>query len=167
MRTVKMLLHHLELDQSMPTDTLTSSEAHMPWYTEVVLGIGAWISALALLATSIALLGTTLSLGEEGLRFFLIIMGVCSMAAGAYVHRGHMALFARQFALALSLGGQAMVIGGLLFDSPSLYLLTGVSLVMTVVLLPLFRDRLHQFASTALTCFLLTLTLFEESVPHP
>ncbi|MCP4042880.1 MAG: DUF4401 domain-containing protein, partial [Gammaproteobacteria bacterium] len=110
---------------------------------------------------------TTLSMREEGLRYFLIIMGVCSMAAGAYVHRGHMALFARQFALALSLGGQAMVIGGLLFDSPSLYLLTGVSLVMTVVLLPLFRDRLHQFASTALTCFLLTLTLFEESVPHP
>lgn len=135
--TLSALLARLNLpqqDQPIPSPDLAGA----PWYIQVIAGIGAWFSALFLIAAVTSLFFTSLSQESVGPSFALI--GGILLFIGLRAPRK--AAFTRQFRTALLLGGHALVVAGVAIWGESLF----AALLMTLLLLPLSHRFAHDFA---------------------
>jgi len=131
----------------MPT---AAQEPEAPWYVRAMLGIAGWIAAIMLLATSVAFFGELFDNATTSAVFGLALC-VVSLVIYRSASSGN---FARQFAFAFSLTGQAFLIFGLskffgftLSMNAGLYSLIPVALVTLGLMLPLFLlipEYLHR-----------------------
>ena len=108
-----------------------------PWYVRVLVGFGAWLASLLLIA--FVVMSVTDSESE-----MVAVGGVMMVAAlGARFASGHD--FVAQAALAVSLAGQALLAFGLMRHGTSTVLWTVIG--CQAVLALVFPDRIHRFLS--------------------
>ena len=167
-RTVGGLLARLGADNAGMARALTALAASgrdgdaMPWYVEAILGLGAWLAGLLLCGSIAGLLAVTLGLDEPFLP--LLLLGALAVAVGVAVRRRGPRFFARQFALSWSVGGQALIIAGMVGETGSAGAAAAVQVLVAAALLPLLRDGLHQFIAAALACGLVAYALMDAGV---
>ena len=121
-----------------------------PWFVRLMLGIAGWIGALFLLG----FVGTALEFILEDGPYAIIAGAVCCAAAFAIFQRMEGQDAAEQFALALSLSGQGLLVVGLadIFDAdgPTLYLAIAAVELALVWIIPNFVHRFLAAAGSAL-----------------
>ena len=144
-------------------DELTSALA-MPWYVRLVVGFGAWVTAIAAIILGVAIINFSDSSEFE---FLLIMLGVIYLIPGLFLLRmAKSGIFATQLGVAISAAGIAMIVLGAFlywFEALPAFL---VSLLLTGVIVVMTSNRTLQFLAALLTAGLFTVTLTDTNVPY-
>jgi uncharacterized membrane protein len=126
-----------------------------PWYIRTLLGLSAWIAAILLL---IFLFGMSIINEETGALAVGIVL--CTLTIGMHRLAGNN-LFLGQLALALSLTGQLLVVGGAGVLSDSVTVGALVMIMLQGLLIALYKDHLHRLLSTLAIIAALAVLVFE------
>jgi uncharacterized membrane protein len=123
--------------------------ARSPWYVRVMLGIAGWIGALFLLG----FVGSAFFFVIQEARAALVVGAVCCAGAFALYRALRGRDFADQFALALSLAGQVLLIVGLADilnpSGPAFYLAIAAVQAVLALAIPNFLHRVLASAGAA------------------
>jgi hypothetical protein len=92
------------VDRDLPADDAVT----VPWYVRAMVGIAAWIAALFLLGSILAMLSGLFRSGTSMLAIGLVLCAIALVVMRASEQNA----FVSQFTLALSLAGQGLFIGG-------------------------------------------------------
>ena len=136
-----------------------SKDGHSPWFVRVMLGVAGWLGALFLLL--FVGLGLSFIIKNAGMAFVVGAMA-CGVAAVLF-HRFPENDFASQFALAVSMAGQALMIFGIadMAGSKSVAVMGIVVAVMQAVLFWLLPSYVHRVWSAAVGACALAVALAE------
>lgn len=159
------LCRHFRLEpEAVRAAVGVSSGDTQPWYLRVAIGIGAWVTAAAMILAVGTMLGQAFP--SDSLPVAAAAFGaVIAVLAGA-LHRGQYGPFVVQCAIAAALAGQALVVGGLAAEAESLTLAVVVAGGSTAALAVLLRDNELQFLSSTLTVGLVFAALLEHGTPQ-
>jgi hypothetical protein len=127
-----------------------------PWFVRILVGFGAWLAGMMLAV------GLSVVLAFDKHSITLVIAGLVVCAGSALLRNATRGDFPVQFALSMSLAGQAMVGVGLGMESDhgagwGLFLI-GMTVLEAVLLLG-FRDTVHRFLSALAGVVLFTFLL--------
>lgn len=116
-------------------------EPRAPWYVRVMLGVAGWIGAVFLFFFVGAAFTFVMRSGAAAL-----VVGLAACAGAAAIFRASRGEFAAQFALAVSLAGQAILVYGIaeLLGHPSLRITALVVAVQQAVLFLVVPNFLHR-----------------------
>jgi hypothetical protein len=138
--------------QKLEQALIEDHQSDMPWYLRGIVGFGAWLASLFLLAFVIVLIGD-----QDEHRQTIGIVGSVLLIIAVIVGRQPWGIFAGQCALAISLAAQAMMYYGFVDEHQHpMGTITAFSLIFAAALYFAFPN----FLSRLLTCFFaLQLTL--------
>lgn len=135
-----------------------------PWYLRVATGIGAWMTAGAMiLAVGLTLLP---AFDGENLPSVAAGIGVAILVAGVALHRAGSGEFATQFAVAAILAGQALAVGGIGVALEDMAAAAAVAVASAALLVAAVRDPEQQFLSGALAVGTVFAALVEREMPQ-
>jgi len=141
--------------------------AQSPWYVRAMLGIAGWIGALFLLG----FVGTAFALVMKDTSAALIAGGLCCTGAFALYRSVRGQDFGDQFALALSLAGQMLLIYGLTDilapADPPFYFAVAAMLAGLTLAIPNFLHRVLTAAGAALALALFVAKLSLHGLAAP
>ena len=167
---LRQLCAELGIDEALAREALQresneqTSGFAAPWYVRLVVGIGAWITAIVAIALGGAILyfaGISSAIGV-----WLIVLGIIYVGLGSQlVRKGGRAIFSLHLGIALSAAGIAMTATGAGIESEGLAAAFLASLALTVAVVVLTPNRTLQFLASALTAVLFVATLVVEDVP--
>jgi uncharacterized membrane protein len=136
-----------------------------PWYVQIILGIGAWITALAILLFMGAVLFLGLDYDEPNLG--TAVIGAVLFVLGVVLGRQHRSsIFVAQFYTALAVAGLLVAAASIGLEHDSLAAATAVAAVGAVVVIAASRDLLLQFLATGLAAWLGIASALDGEVPH-
>jgi hypothetical protein len=167
---LRQLCTELGIDEALAREALEresneqTSGLAAPWYVRLVVGIGAWITAIV----AIALGGAILYFAgiDSAIGVWLIVLGIIYAGLGSQlVRNGGRAIFSLHLGIALSAAGIAMTAAGAGIESEGLAAAFLASLVLTVAVVVITPNRTLQFLASALTAVLFAATLVVEDVP--
>jgi hypothetical protein len=174
MTTMRVVLDQLVDEGLLPPaapvaigSTLSAPDdaAGNPWYVRVLVGIGAWIAAVLLIAFLVG--GVELvRTAESSIVAGLILCGV-AIAIRRFVPDS---VFAVQLALALSMAGQVLFGGGVASLSRGVPITVLAIVVLEVLLIAVYPDMMHRFLSTIVIVGALVALLLDWNLPgavHP
>jgi hypothetical protein len=138
------------------------ARAETPWYLRLLVGMGAWIGSWFLLAFAFGFLALILSGAVEQAA---VVMGAALVMAGVGLRRAGSGELVRQLSLVGSFTGQMMVIGGVGATSESVPASALTALVLCAILVVVFHDKVHRFASTVIATVALALLFWEVRLP--
>jgi uncharacterized membrane protein len=136
-----------------------------PWYVLLLLGLGAWITALIMIVFVAVLLNVAFDLDEPGLASALIgaAMFLCGLLIQAKTKES---VFAEQFAIALVAAGAAIAAGSLYFAFDNLWSAAIAAAAMTAIDIWRGRHVQQQFLLAALTVGL-TIAALSDALVSP
>jgi len=138
------------------------SETTTPWYVRWVIGVGAWVTAVVLMALGGAIVFSLLEI--ESISAFAYF-GVVFFAAGIWFCRqAGSSIFAEQLGVATTAAGAAMVAIGFGGAAEDLWIGFVAATMMLFVVIALCNDRTIQFLVAMLAlCFYVAAVLDLES----
>ena len=139
-------------------------DAPMPWYVQVMVGIGAWLAALAIIVAVVLVLTETLGIDDP--EAAMAAVGGILFAIGLFAGRGGSGVFRQQFAVALALGGLLVAVVGLAVMVERFEVAAAGSVLATVVVVALRRAGVLQFLAASLACGLVAAALFHSAEPY-
>ena len=120
----------------------------MPWYVKLVVGVGAWITAVVAMLLGGAIVLLLLKI-ESALA--LAVIGAAYLALGLWLLRQAGAgMFATQMGIATAAAGAALVSGGVAAEAEEVWVGLPASAVIAVAIFLLTTNRTLQFLATAL-----------------
>lgn len=135
----------------------------MPWYVKMVVGIGAWLTAVVAMLLGGAIVLLLLKI-ESALA--LAVIGAVYLVLGLWLLRqADTGVFKTQMGIATAAAGAALVSGGVAAEAEELWAGLPVSAVIAVVIFLLTTNRTLQFLATALAAAFFIGTLEAERVP--
>jgi uncharacterized membrane protein len=143
----------LKLDEPAVRRVLDSGDdaarKQAPWYVLLLLGLGAWITALIMIVFVAVLLNLIFDLDEPGLGSAAIgaVMFACGLLIQAKTSES---VFAEQFAIALVAAGAAIAAGSIGFEFESLWSAAVAAGAMAAVDISRGRHLQQQFLLAAL-----------------
>jgi uncharacterized membrane protein len=136
----------------------------MPWYVRWVVGIGAWVTALVLVALGGAICFSLLDLDDPGA---LAVVGIAYLGLGlALLRKEDSGVFAQQLGIATSAAGAALVTGGIAFEAESLWLGFIIAALLTAGVIAVSKDKILQFLVAALAAGFYVSALVENRTPY-
>lgn len=136
-------------------------EVPAPWYVQAAVGMGAWLAALCVLA----LIGLVFArLWQMGGMPYFLSLGLCA-GAGLVLRWPAGGIFLRQFALAGSLAGQALLAMALLNGHGDRSLQWSIFALFEIVLVILVPDALHRTLAAFAACTAIALALTKAGAP--
>lgn len=136
-----------------------------PWYVQAVLGVGAWITALAILLFVGAILFLGLDYDEPDLG--TAVIGAMLFVLGVVLGRQHRPFaFVAQFCTALAVAGLLVAAASIGLEHDSLAAAATVATVGAVVVIAASRDLLLQFLASGLAAWLGIASALDGEVPH-
>lgn len=142
----------------------TTPGLSMPWYIQGLVGMCAWIAALLFIA---ALSGAGLLISEASpiiLGLLFCIIGVGASWAIRRLEYGLVVIFVGQVALASSLAGQVMFIGGIGAITDSVTIAAVTAIILEAILIAVYPNDLHRFISTLVTGAAVSILAYELEV---
>jgi uncharacterized membrane protein len=158
----------LDLDEAAVRRVLESESSavgrSMPWYVLLLLGLGAWITALIMIVFVAVFLDFVVGLDEPGLGSAAIgvAMFLCGLLIEAKIGES---AFAEQFAIALVAAGAAVCAGSLGFEYESFWSAAAAATAMTAIDIWRGRNAQQQFLLAALAVGLGIAALSDAMVP--
>lgn len=136
------LIQEQWIDEAPVPEVTKDEESAVPWYVAGLIGISGWVAAGFLIGF--------LALAEllSGPETTLIIGIVFCIAALVITYAARRAIFPNQLAFALSLAGQALIIGSRL-DNFETEEIVATVLVLETILFIVYPDALHRLISFA------------------
>jgi GAF domain-containing protein len=129
-------------------------EAHpTPWFVRVLIGVGAWVSAM-LLALGVGLSG----IGND--KAGLFVVGAIALAGGIALRWRARSDFLVQLALAASLGGRPLLYFAIADGHDAGVGVALVALLVETVTVVLYRDAVGRFLATLGACGAIVLFPF-------
>jgi hypothetical protein len=128
----------------------TLEASGVPWYLRLLTGIGAWTGGGFLLSFITGIVAAALGFNDfEGIA---IALGVIAMAGAIVLRRGVTgasvgAQFFRQLALVACFAGKLLFIGGVGATTKSTEAAGVAALIVSVVLIAVYPDRVQRFSS--------------------
>jgi uncharacterized membrane protein len=120
-----------------------------PWYVLLLLGLGAWITALIMIVFVAVLLNVAFDVDEPDL--VSAVIGAAMFLCGLLIQtKTKESVFAEQFAIALVAAGAAIAAGSLGFEFDSLWSAAVAAAVMTAIDIWRGRHVQQQFLLAAL-----------------
>jgi uncharacterized protein DUF4401 len=141
-----------------PTVEVLAETPATPWFVRVLVGLGAWLSALFVLGGIMVFAGA-----DHG----YVVMGALALVAGVALLRLESGEFLRQLGLSCSLAGQLAVgigLGDMMRDATAL---AAVVLPSELALAALVRYPVHRFSSTLAAAGAALVLLVRLRVPAP
>jgi uncharacterized membrane protein len=136
-----------------------------PWYVQIILGIGAWITALAMLLFVGAVLFLGLDYDEPDLG--TAVIGAVLFVLGVVLGRQHRSsVFAAQFYAALAVAGLLAAAASIGLEHDSLAAATAVAAIGAIAIIAASRDLLLQFLASGLAAWLGIASALDREVPH-
>jgi hypothetical protein len=137
----------------------------MPWYVQLILGLGAWITALAIVAFGLAFMALVLDMEEPKLPH--AALGVALFGLGLWLlARRHDRVFLHHFAAALCAAGSTLAALGVGFESDDLWSAAAVAALVALLVIWRGRDPVLQFLTAALAVVLVVAGLIADNVPY-
>ena len=136
----------------------------MPWYVRWIVGIGAWITALVLIALGGAIVFALLELDDPGA---LAVFGIAYLVLGlALLKKEDSGVFAQQLGIATSAAGAALVTGGIAAEAESFWAGFIVAALLTAGVIAVSKDKILQFLVAALTAGFYVGALIDNRTPY-
>lgn len=137
----------------------------MPWYVQLILGLGAWITALAIVAFGLAFMALVLDMEEPKLPH--AALGVAMFGLGLWLlARRHDRVFLHHFAAALCAAGSTLAAIGVGFHTDDVWGAAVVAALLALLVVWGGRDPVLQFLTTALAVALVVTGLIADEVPY-
>lgn len=161
--TYWLMQTHKKINPSKPKEP-EEEAADAPWYIKVLIGIGAWVSALFF----ILFLGISrmLKFNNEGA---MLIWGLSIIAAAVLLHKFGKNIYLSQLALALSVAGHILVmigagqLGGRMISTGGIFL---ASVILCIPLYYLYTNSLHRFLSCLLALGMAVVFILDSKLHH-
>src|SRR5262245_44281020 len=136
-----------------------------PWYVQIILGIGAWITGIAIVVFVGAVLFLGLDYDEPDLGTAAI--GAVLFAAGLALGRRRPPFgFVAQFCSALAAAGLLIAAGSIGLEQESLAAAAMVAAIGALIVIAAAHDSLLQFLASALAAWLGIASAMESEVPY-
>lgn len=136
----------------------------MPWYVRTVIGAGAWVTAVVLIALGSAFVFSLLDVENQAA---LAVFGAAFYGYGLWLLRqGASGIFAQQLGIAMAAAGAAMITGGLAAATESLWVGSIVAVMVGAGIVVATQDKILQFLAAGLAAAFLTAALFESKMPY-
>jgi hypothetical protein len=169
MTDLPQLCTTLGIDEASARQSLDSegdSAAHTPpWYVQVILGIGAWITGIAIVVFVGAVLFLGLDYDEPDLGTAAI--GAVLFAVGLVLGRQRPPFgFVAQFCSALTAAGLFIAAASVGLEQRSLAAGAVVAAIGALVVIAVARDPLLQFLASALAAWLGIAAALDGDVPY-
>ena len=157
----------LDLDEAVVRRMLESESSaagrSMPWYVLLLLGLGAWITALIMIVFVAVFLDFVVGLDEPGLGSAAIgvAMFLCGLLIEAKIRES---AFAEQFAIALVAAGAAIAAASVGFEYESFWTAAAAATALTAIDIWRGRNAQQQFLLAALAVGLAIAALSDAMV---
>jgi hypothetical protein len=136
----------------------------MPWYAQWIVGIGAWITALVLVALGGAIYFVFFDF--EALAV-LAVIGIAYLALGlSLLQKEDGSVFRQQLGVATSAAGAALVSGGIAAETEELWLGFTIAVIMTAGIVMVSKNKTLQFLVAALAAAFFVSALMNNRVPY-
>ena len=171
MAELSKLCAELGLDSAAAQQALAVATANPgqrpPVYVQVLLGIGAWITAVLMVAFVLLLLDMVIGVDlAERMPVAMAIGGASFAAAVALRRRADAGAFRIQLASALSVAGAATAAAAVLVFAESFWLAAAVAAMGTAAAIAEGRDRPTQFLTGALAIGLTFAAFGTDRMPY-
>jgi hypothetical protein len=141
-----------------------TSALAMPWYVRLVVGVGAWVTAMAAIGLGAAILFVALEIDFDG---GIGILGAVYFIVGIFLLRQEQSgVYLQQLGIAVAAAGVAMIALGVGLEADELWVATLVTVVVTAVVIVMTPSRTLQFLAALLAACLFAMTLLEQKVPY-
>jgi len=139
-------------------------EQGAPWFVRLVVGIGAWITAVVLMFLGGAIVFVALDFERP---IALAVIGAMYLGLGtSLLRQSDRGLFATQLGIATGAAGAALISGGLAAEAEEIWVGVPASVVVALIILLAVRDGIVQVIAVALVAAWVVATLIVEQVPH-
>jgi len=161
----------LGLDESAARHVLDAAQrdgrSHVPVYIQALLGIGAWVTAILMVAFALLFLDFIVGVDLEEQTSVAVGIGIASfvLAVGLRRAAGHSA-FRTQLASALSTAGVAIATAAVLVETESFWAGAAVAALGAAAAIVEGRDRAPQFSAAALAIALVFIGFDIDSLPY-
>ncbi len=134
-----------------------------PWYMRLVVGLGAWITAVVAMLLGGAIVILLLEIESA---FALAVIGAIYLALGIWLLRQPDArLFATQLGIATAAAGAALVTIGFAGEAEEVWVAVPVSAAVAVLIFLVTTNKTLQFLAAALVAVVFVINLETENVP--
>ena len=134
-----------------------------PWYMRLVVGLGAWITAVVAMLLGGAIVILLLEIESA---FALAVIGAIYLALGIWLLRQPDArLFATQMGIATAAAGAALVTIGFAGEAEEVWVAVPVSAAVAVLIFLVTTNKTLQFLAAALVAVVFVINLETENVP--
>ena len=151
------------IDEAAARQALSARAARddVPWYMQMVLGIGAWITTIAALFFAGAVMTLLFEINEPNLA--VAIVGVITFAASLWLlHSRPEGAFAAHAAVAFATAGTLLAAAGLGAPESSLWLATLATLPFAAAAIRQQRSLLLQFLIVSIALILSVVAVWEH-----
>lgn len=134
-----------------------------PWYARLVIGIGAWVTALVLIALGAVFIFSLLN--AENVAF--AVFGAVFFVFGLWMlWQGSSSVFAEQLGIAAAAAGGAMLCGGLTLEANSLWAGFVVASIVLLAVVLVTDEKILQFLAAALASGFYATALFDTEAAY-
>ncbi len=141
-------------------------ESASPWYVRAFLALGAWVTAIAIVAFFAVFIGLVLDSGD-GFEAVLTVLGMACFATGlGMLARQAGGEFRKSFATALAAAGAAMSIAGVAFVTEDIWVSVFASLVLAGFVIAWAPGVILQLLVSGLAAGLIAAALVYDQVPY-
>jgi hypothetical protein len=164
MTTLAAFCARTGIDEAAARQALTARapQDDAPWYMQAVLGIGAWITAIAALFFAWAVMDLVFGISEPDLT--VSIVGAMVFAAGVWLlHQRPHGAFTAHAAVAFATAGTLLAAAGIGISEMSLWAAAAVTLPFAAVAIWQQRSLLLQFLIVSLALILTILAVWDHS----
>lgn len=170
MAELSRLCAELGLDRTAAEQTLTASgmpgRHGVPAYVLALLGAGAWITAVLMVAFVLLFLDVVIGVNLEEQTPITAAVGAASFAiAVAWRRRATVGAFRSQLASALSIAGVALAVAAVLVSTESFWAACAVAALGAAAAIAEGRDRPTQFVAGAAALALAFMALETDNSP--
>lgn len=140
-----------------------TSALAVPWYARLIIGFGAWVTALI----AIALGGMILYALDADADIFIAVMGAVYFGLGLWWLRNvEKHLYATHLGIAITAAGTAMIAAGVGIEFEKVWVAALTSVILTAVIIAANSQRSLQFLAALLSALLIVAALKVENVPY-
>jgi hypothetical protein len=147
------------LDAERARSALAERGGQRDMAVEALLGLGAWLTAIAAVALVGVILVLVLDVDEDAIGPICTVIGLAGFAAGIRLRRQASSAFRRQLATATGLAGGALIAAGMLGITHEIAPSALASAILTAVVAVRSRDAVLQFLLAGLTVALAFVAL--------
>ena len=158
----------LGIDETAAAAALETPEGHSgsPWYVRAFLALGAWLTAIAIIAFFGVLIALVLD-GSDAFEGILATLGIICFGGGlAMLRRPGGGEFRSSFATALAAAGAAMAVAGIGFAAEDVWAAAFASVVLSGIVIAAVPGAILQLLVSGLAVVLIAAALIGEEVPY-